>query len=891
MRKGKTEMKLKIQDAGFRISASIPSLIVLILLCLLPCGLVQAQATLYGKITDKEGKPIADAKITMASPDGKADAKFSTSSKENGDYELNIPSDTTVTIEFSHVSFGIRLKSVRLASGQREKVGISVDATQSLDTVVIEDRVTRSNFIQTIPTKDIFVQSGASGDFNVILFTQLGVQQSNELSSSYSVRGGNFDENLVYVNDIEVYRPFLTHTGQQEGLSFVNSDLVSSINFSSGGFEARYGDKMSSVLDIRYTKPREFAGSVSGGLLGAAVHLEGASKDKRFTYLLGAREKTNSYLLNSLDTKGEYKPLFYDIQSYLTFNPTDEWEHDVLLNVARNKYRVIPQSRKSSFGTVNAALQLNVYFDGQEIDDYQTVTGAYSIVYRPHGKDLTLKFISSAFRTQERETFDIFGQYFLNELETDLSKDNFGQTSYSLGTGGLMHHARNYLDAGVYNLEHKANKIWKDDERQLWWGVKYQREIISDKLSEWSLVDSAGHSVPNGTDSVGYIDPSAQSYEYLELFESVKGKNSLSSNRYSGYIQHAWNWDTKDTGQITFTAGARANYWDVNNQLVVSPRATISLKPNWDKDVLFKLSSGYYYQPPFYRELRDPKGAVHTDLKAQRSIHLVFGTDYNYKAWNRPFKFISEIYYKHLSSLIPYEVDNVRLRYFARNNARGYAAGIDMKVNGQFVKGIDSWASLSVMQTMENLSDDSTYSYLNSDGKIIVPGFTSNNIVTDTLLVHPGFIPRPMDQRVTFSLFFQDYLPRLPRCKMHMNLLFGTGLPFGPPTFERYKDVLRMPMYRRVDIGFSYEILRQSPTLLPAKVAEPALSGSGEKTDNPAKRKLRWGSIWFSLEVYNLLAVNNVVSHTWVRDVYGRQYAVPNYLSSRLLNARIMVKF
>ncbi|HEY4799027.1 MAG TPA: carboxypeptidase-like regulatory domain-containing protein, partial [Bacteroidia bacterium] len=368
-------------------------------------------SVLYGKITDKEGKPISDVKISVSH------TKISTASKENGSYELTVPADSNLIIEYSHVSFGLRLKYVKLAAGEKQKADISIETSHLLDTVLIEDKTARAGFIQIIPQKDVFVQSGPSGDFNTILYTQLGVQQSNELSSTYSVRGGNFDENLVYVNDIEVYRPFLTHSGQQEGLSFVNSDMVSSINFSSGGFEAKYGDKMSSVLDIRYAKPREFSGSASGGLLGGTVHVEDASNDKRFTYSIGIREKSNSYLLKSLDTKGDYKPLFLDLQSYVTFNPTNEWEFNLLSNVARNKYQVIPQTRKSSFGTVNQALQLNVYFDGQEIDDYQTYMNAFSTIYRPYGKDLTLKFIASAFTTKENETFDILGQYNLNELE------------------------------------------------------------------------------------------------------------------------------------------------------------------------------------------------------------------------------------------------------------------------------------------------------------------------------------------------------------------------------------------------------------------------------------------------------------------------------------------
>lgn len=849
-------------------------------------GRGQGWAVVFGKITDKQGKPVADVKVSVVK------TKISILSSETGEYELTVPSDSSITIEYSHVNFFL-IKNVKLAEGEKHKADVAVETTKFLDTVFIEDKAIRTNFIDIISIKNIQYIPSTTGDFNAVIFSQLGVQQSNELSSAYSVRGGNFDENLVYVNDIEVYRPFLIHSGQQEGLSFVNSDMVSSVNFSSGGFEARFGDKMSSVLDIRYNKPREFAGTVSGGLTGATLHLEGASIEKGITYLFGFRQKSNSYLLNSLDTKGDYKPLFLDGQAFITYSPTSQWEHDLLFSAAQNKYRVVPQTRKSSFGTVNEALQLQVYFEGQEIDNYQTLMGAYSAIYRPEMKDLTLKFIASAFRTQESETFDLLGQYYLDELENDFGNSNFGQSAFNIGTGSFLHHARNYLEANVFNFEHKGNKFWKEKNRQLWWGAKCQKEIINDKLSEWFMVDSAGYSLPNPQDSAGYTDPSGQPYEFLELEEMIKSKNDLSSNRFSAYLQHAWNWDAtprtkgrKDSlplggAEYTLTAGARFNYWDLNKQLLVSPRVTLAFKPKWKRDVLFKAASGYYYQPPFYRELRDFSGTLHTDLKAQKSIHFVAGTDINFKSWGRPFKFISEIYYKHLTDLIPYEIDNVRIRYYAANNSKGYAAGIDMKVNGEFVKGVDSWASMSIMKTEEDITDDFYYIYLNSDGDTIIPGFTSNSKPTDSILNVPGYIPRPTDQRVTFGLFFQDYLPKLPRCKMHLNLLFGTGLPFGPPSLERYKDVLKMPPYRRVDIGFSYELLRDE---------RPKTDDSAAIGHRPSMIRT-FKSVWFSLEVFNLLAVNNVVSYFWVRDVNGRQYAVPNYLSDRLLNARVIVKF
>lgn len=861
-------MKRKIRKKKINNSFLFSGICFLMLVIIQPLTVSGQQAVLYGKITDIQGKPVPEVKVSVAKT-----TRF-VLSNEAGEYELSIPSDTTIIIEFSHVNF-LRVKTVKLHTGQKQRTDLLVETTKFLDTVLIEDKAIRTHFIDVISIKNIQYIPSATGDFNAIIFSQLGVQQSNELSSAYSVRGGNFDENLVYVNDIEVYRPFLIHSGQQEGLSFVNSDMVSSVHFSSGGFEARFGDKMSSVLDIRYRKPREFGTTVSGGLTSGALHLEGASMEKGFTYLFGFRQKSNSYLLRTLDIKGDYKPLFLDAQTFITYEPTTEWEHNIFFSASQNTYRLMPQTRKSSFGTVNKALQLQVYFDGKEIDNYQTLMGAYSLIHRPEMKDLTLKLITSVFRTKENETFDLLGQYLLNELENDFGSNNFGQSAFNIGTGAFLHHARNYLDANVYNIEHKGNKQWIEKKRQIWWGIKFQKEIINDKINEWIFVDSAGYSLPNPQDSVGYTDPSAQPYEYLVLEQTLKSKNNLNTQRLSGYVQHSWNWDTPDSNEITLTAGIRTSYWNLNKQLLVSPRITFAYKPKWKHDVLFKAASGYYHQPPFYRELRDFSGTIHTDIRAQQSVHFVAGTDINFKSWGRPFKFISEIYYKHLNHLIPYEIDNVRIRYYATNNSKGYVTGVDMKVNGEFVKGVDSWASMSIMKTEENITDDFYYIYLNSDGDTIIPGFTSNNKPTDSILKIPGYIPRPTDQRVTFGLFFQDYLPKLPRCKMHLNLLFGSGLPFGPPGLERYKDILRMPPYRRVDIGFSYEVIKE-------KIQEEM---------GMLLKKNTFKSIWFSLEVFNLLAVNNVVSYFWVRDVSGRQYAVPNYLSNRLLNARIIVKF
>ncbi|HEY0029896.1 MAG TPA: TonB-dependent receptor plug domain-containing protein, partial [Bacteroidia bacterium] len=697
-----------------------------------------------------------------------------------------------------------------------------------------------------------------------ILFTLPGVSSRNELSSSYSVRGGNFDENLVYVNGIEIYRPFLTRSGQQEGLSFINADLVSSVLFSAGGFEAKYGDKMSSVLDVQYRRPRKFAGTVSGSLLGSNLHLEGCSKNYRFTWLVGARYKTNKYLLGKTDSKGDYKPFFADVQMYTTYDINPNWELDFLGNYASNRYQFVPENRETDFGTLDKALRLKIYFDGQEIDQFNTMMGALSAIYNDDAQKLNLKFIGSAFKSKESEAFDIQGQYFIGELETDFGKPNFGDLVTERGIGTFINHARTNLEAYVFSGEHKGT--YTEGKKQLLWGLKYSNERITDKLSEWKYVDSAGFSIP--TPSGAVIDPGN-----IELQDVVKQKINISSNRISGYLQGTWSRNTKDTAVVSATLGVRANYWDLNKQALVGPRGTLGLKPNWKRDFLFKFSSGYYYQPAFYRELRSPAGIINKDIKAQTSIHFVLTSDYNFKAWKRPFKFIAEAYYKHLDNLIPYEIDNVRIRYSAKNNAKGYVKGIDLKVNGEFVKGLESWASLSIMETREDIKDDFYFDYYNSDGELIVPGFTANNVKTDSIRYEPGYIYRPTDQRVSFGLFFQDNIPNKPDLKMHLNLLFGTGVPFGAPGTQRYQQVFRMPPYRRVDIGFSYQALKES------RKVKPKSPGRFLK------------SLWISLEVFNLLGTNNTVSYIWVEDVTNRQYAVPNYLTQRQLNLRMIVKF
>ena len=818
----------------------------------------QNTASVFGKITDGEGGPVEGVSISIL---GSSQALAITS--PTGEFNYTIPADKEVIIVFNHINYKQVQRTVKLAPGEKLNIGRAMEFKNIFDIVVVTDQNRFKELTRLDPINFTHIPT-ASEDFNAILFTLPGVSSRNELSSSYSVRGGNFDENLVYVNGIEVYRPFLTRSGQQEGLSFINADLVSSVLFSAGGFEAKYGDKMSSVLDVQYRRPRKFAGTVSGSLLGSNLHLEGASKNYRFTWLFGARYKTNKYLLGKTDSKGDYKPFFADVQLYTTYDLTTNWQLDFLGNFASNKYQFVPKNRETDFGTVTQALRLKIYFDGQEIDQFNTMMGALSTMYHSDNDKLNLKFIGSAFRSKESEAIDIQGQYFIGDLETDFGKPNFGDEIAERGIGTHIEHARTNLTAYVFSAEHKGS--YTEGSKQVLWGVKYSNEMIADKLSEWNYVDSAGFSIPLTPAPILNPPP-------IELQGVIKQKINISSNRISGYTEGLWSKETKDTSLLSATIGIRANYWDLNNQALVGPRGTFGIKPNWKSDFLFKFSSGYYYQPAFYRELRGPDGILNTNIKAQTSIHFVLTSDYNFRSWKRPFKFVAEAYYKYLDNLIPYEVDNVKITYSAKNNAKGYATGIDMKVNGEFVKGLESWASLSFMQTQEDIKDDYYYEYYNSSGEKIIPGYTTNSVKADSVRFNPGYLPRPTDQRVSFGLFFQDKMPKYPDLKMHLNLLFGTGVPFGPPGSQRYQQVLRMPSYRRVDIGFSYQALKETRTIKPKSVG----------------RFLR--SVWISFEVFNLLGTNNTVSYIWVEDVTNRQYAVPNYLTQRQLNLRMIVKF
>jgi hypothetical protein len=779
-------------------------------------------ATLKGTIKDQKGLPIDMVNVALKN------YPLGTSSNRDGKFLLRIPAEQEVVVVFQSLGYKTVTDTFNVQAEENIFVNITLETTDiRLGEVVVTEKMRNGTNVTRIDPKFIEVLPGsATGGVAALIKTLPGVSSNNELSSQYTVRGGNFDENLVYVNDIEIYRPFLVRAGRQEGLSFVNSEMVSTIDFSSGGFDARYGDKMSSVLDIKYRKPSIFRGSASMSLLGATAHFEDVALKGRLAHISGIRYKTNRYMLQGLDEKGEYNPRFIDIQTYITYRLSDKFDISFLGNLAQNQYNFVPQTRSTTFGTWQTPLNTTIFFDGQEVDDFKTWLGAFSANYHPN-LNLNMKFIASAFKTSEKETYDITGQYYLNQLERNMSAEEFGDSVLNLGVGTFINHARNYLQAVVYNFSHRG--AFNSENHLINWGLKFQHERFEDKINEWVYRDSTGYSIP-------YSDS-----EVL-LYHTLNSKNNISTNSISGFLQDTWNLPSPD-GDIYLTGGIRFNYMDLSNELIISPRASVRYFPDWKNKVSFTLSGGMYHQPPFFKELKKRDGSINKDPKAQRSYQLLAGADYLFTAWDRPFRFTAEAYYKWMKHLIPYHVDNVQIRYLAEQEAYGYATGIDMKINGEFVSGVQSWASLSLLQTKEDILDDGH-----------------------------GYIPRPTDQWLNFSLFFQDYFPGNPSYKMQLSGFYGARLPTGPPNSERYQDVFRMPPYRRIDLGFSKVLI------------SPA---------NPPENNFfkHINDLWLSLEVFNLLNINNTISYFWVSSIQGDQFAVPNYLTNRKINLKLTVKF
>jgi len=800
-------------------------------------GFAQDYSTIYGRVLNTNEESIFLATISIQ---GKS---IGTSTNNNGYYELKVPSDTLISLVFSCLGYKTEIIKYNCEIGKKYELNINLEASTEKLTEVEIKAVTDENINLTkIDIRNLDILPDLSGNIESLLKTMPGVASTNELSSQYSVRGGNFDENLVYVNNIEIYRPFLIRAGQQEGLSFINSDLVSSIRFSGGGFETMYGDKMSSVLDIKYKDPSEFMASANISMLGGSAHIQDISENKKFSHISGFRYKTNQYILKSLETKGEYHPSFWDFQTFWTYAINNTIKINFLGNYSQNKYRFKPETRKTSFGTLNNALDLRIYYEGQEVDRFETYLGALSVAIQPK-QNLRLNFVTSAFSTIEDETYDILGQYYINELDNSQDSENLGDSIMNIGIGSFLNHARNYLNAHV--ISSYFNGLLSKPKNKLRWGLKFQREIISDNLNQWKMIDSAGYSVP-------YSD------SLVFLSESLNTSSRLSTNRITSFFQNTFN-ILIDSTRINITAGIRTNFWSLNNQFLVSPRIIITYIPEWQKDISFHFASGFYYQPPFYKELRAPDGELNKNIQAQKSIHFVLGGNYNFLLWGRPFKLTTEIYYKKYDNLIPYKIDNVRIQYSAKNNAIGYATGIDMKIFGEFVDGIDSWASLSIMKTEEDISNDF---YFNSSGERI----------------EPEYYPRPTDQRVNFNLFFQDYIPNNPSYKVHLNLIYGGKLPFSSPYSERFDNPFRMPAYRRVDIGFS-------------KLLIPKTNKSNNQNSVFFAK-----NVWISAEIFNLLDINNTISYIWISTISSDpnssiQYAVPNYLTSRRFNFKLSARF
>ncbi len=824
----------------------------------------QKSAAISGIITDESsGNPIDFATVYIK------EINKSTETSSTGYFRIRVPAEKPLTVILLRVSFdGDTLQIQPLSPGEEKTLNHSLTPTPSeLGIEVTEQRERSSLGMVTADVEALKLLPTTSGNLESALpHIALGASSGTggELSSQYNVRGGNYDENLVYVNDFAIYRPQLIRTGQQEGLTFPNIDLIQSLSFSSGGFEAKYGDKLSSVLDVKYKRPEELKGSAEVSLLGASAHIEGSiklgqSNFKKIRFLFGARYKTTAYILSTLDIEGENIPNFYDIQGYITYDINRDWQLGIIGNYNRSEYTFIPQTRSTALGLIDFALELFTVFEGQEVDDFTTNMGGVSLTYTPdrNRNPFFLKFMGSAYQSNENERFDILGFYRLGQVESDLGSDDFGEVVSLLGTGTQQQFVRNYLTSNVVNLEHRGGielQLDPDDwqvtsSHFLQWGVKYQREEINDELNEWERLDSAGYSLPYDPNEV--------------LIQNVlKTENNLLSNRFSGFIQNTYSHIKDSVSEFKFSAGVRAAYWDLNNEFIVSPRVQFLYKPlKFSNDISFRLASGLYFQPPFYRELRNLQGEVNTDLKSQKSVHVVGGLTWDFnlgKMSTKKFRFIAEAYYKHLWDLVSYDVDNVRIRYSGENDATGYVAGIDLRLNGEFVPGAESWFNLSFLRARESLNG---VQHLRRE-------------IGDAEAQELEDVPRPTDQFMTFSVFFQDYLPKNENFKMHLNFTVGTGLPYGLKDNNRvFRNTYRFSPYHRVDIGFSFQLYNQD---------------WADKRPNHFLKFTR--SAWVRLEVFNLMQVSNAASNTWIKTIYNTQYAVPNFLTSRRINVRLRVE-
>lgn len=813
----------------------MPKYLLIWFLLLLPSGVVAQRASIAGTVLNHEKEPLELATV------GLKNTAVGVRTDASGKFELQAPVNQELVLVVRYLGYKEQEQTLLLKPNQRLVLDIVLEPDpRQLKAVDVQgkrenDEREQVSLTKLNPrlTKEL---PSAFGDFNKLLVTLPGVSSNNELSSTYSVRGGNYDENLVYVNGIEIYRPFLITNAQQEGLSFVNPDLVGSIDFSSGGWQPKYGDKLSSVLDITYKRPTKFAGSVTGGLTGGAVHLEAASKNQKVSYLFGARHKNGQYLLQGLQVDGQYRPNFTDAQAYvhidLSRDPAQPARTTlgILGSYARNSYLVVPESRVTTFGTRQSALRLFVGYDGRELMQYGSSQLGINLAHHFNTSFLSELILSGVLST-EREFRDVEAGYRLCDVNST-GGSNYGDCIQARGVGSHYDHARNTLLARVLTAE--LRNSWRHSNRsQLQFGLKVGVEDLQDRILEYGFTDSAD-----------FVTPAYYQDSRLDL----------NSARYNAYLQQTYEIDTLRT----LTYGVRASFWTFNEEFTITPRVQYSSVSARNPNLSFKAAVGFYYQPPFYRELRNVQGVLNPGIRAQRSMHAILGTDYLFKAWDRDFVLTTEAYYKHMTRIIPYDVDNVRLRYYAENNAKAYAAGFDVRVNGEFIKGAESWLSLGLLTTKENVAGDSSFAYT-PQGEFIG-------------LVPREYISRPTDQLLNIGVFFQDHLPDNPTVRMNLNLAYGTGLPFGPPFRPEYRSAFSGKSFKRVDIGFSKLIVLGD--------------GSFMQTD-----KFSMESLWIGLEVLNLIDANNRLSYSYVTDLNNITYAIPNYLTGRRINLRFIARF
>jgi len=816
----------------------------------------QNTRTVYGIIRDAQDNSVEN--VMLFSPQTANTAI----SNVDGKFQINIPADMDVQLYFRHIAYKDTIITIKGKSKERLNLNIVLSTVDSkLEGVSITAKY--NDGYTRVDPKLRFTMPSPTGGAESLIKMLPGVSSVNELSSQYNVRGGNYDENLIFVNDIQVYRPFLVRNGNQEGLSFVNLDLTENVKFSAGGFPAQYGDKMSSVMDVEYKKPKQLGGSFMIGLLGTSGHIEGSIKNKQktrdiFTYLVGVRYKNNAYLLDFMETKGDYKPNFFDTQMLLNWNISDKFEIGLLGDFSINKYLFIPSDRITRFGPIDKPKQFTIYFDGQEVDKYENYLGGLTFTYRPNFNN-QLRLILSSYYAKESETYDIQGQYMLSDIELDMGKkkDEIVKEVSVLAVGTSIDHARNYINSLVSAADIRGDHRLPK-RNTLSWGVKVQNEQINDKLNQWHLDDSTGYTLPhiptNPGDTVPFDDPS----RYLELgnFNYMKASHFLNTVRVTGFVQNTWKIDGDIDPRFTLNAGIRFHYWSYNNEFTPSPRASLLYKPHWKREWLFWLKTGVYYQSPFYRELRNRQGVLNPNIKSQFSYQVILSSEYNFTIWNRPFKFTMEAYYKYMDNLISYYVDNIQIVYSGVNDAKGFATGFDTRLSGELIEGLESWLTVSIMGTM----DQYKYPFLNDKGESITPTYKR----------------RPTDQRFALSLFFQDHIPGFRPLRVHLNFVYSSGLPLWNPDKVRLKEnTLRMKDYFRVDIGFSYIFFEQSRDRF--------------KNKSKFARAIKNAGVY--VEVFNLLGNNNISSYMWIKDVSNQYWAVPNYLTPRLINVKFAIEF